>query len=82
MIFQYDWEPVLNQRILIGFKALLENIFKYKSKSLNVKAIFKIVFNWLSMGQSVRREFVRGEKFAIGIIANIQIRVDKSYYIK
>ena len=24
MIFQYDFEPVLNQRILIGFEAILE----------------------------------------------------------
>ena len=25
MIFQYDWEPILIQQILIGFKAILEN---------------------------------------------------------
>ena len=27
IIFQYDWEPVLIQRILIGFKAILEKVF-------------------------------------------------------
>ena len=27
MIFQYDWELVLIQRILIGFKAILEKTF-------------------------------------------------------
>ncbi len=25
IIFQYDWEPVLIQRILFGFEAILEN---------------------------------------------------------
>ena len=27
MIFQYGWEPVLLQRILNGFKAILEKMF-------------------------------------------------------
>ena len=27
MIFQYDLEPVLIQQILIGFEALLENLY-------------------------------------------------------
>ena len=27
MIFQFDWEPVLIQRILIGFEAILKKVF-------------------------------------------------------
>ena len=31
MIFQYDSEPVLIQRILIGFEAILEKVFEGKT---------------------------------------------------
>ena len=37
MIFQYGWESVLIQRILIGFEAILEMILFYDSKKIYVE---------------------------------------------
>ena len=39
MIFKYGWEPILNERKLIGFEAILEmSFFTYKITILNGQA--------------------------------------------
>ena len=49
MFFQYDSEPVLIQRILISFKAELENILLITIQGLKCMSIFFRVLMYLTL---------------------------------